>query len=137
MPLFVQIWVFLVNLIVKLVIEKRYSPFRSEINSWSISSYRLKFRCSKIRENIGKKNRKKVKKTGYKYELEKDDNSTDKIPASEYSYYEGMNVVKMGDSYYFKVNIKSQDSEDEALLYSPSIISSISILVILVLAGRR
>ena len=74
---------------------------------------------------------------GYKYELEKDDNSTDKIPASEYSYYEGMNVVKMGDSYYFKVNIKSQDSEDEALLYSPSIISSISILVILVLAGRR
>jgi len=48
-----------------------------------------------------------------------------------------MNVVKMGDSYYFKVNMKSQDSEDESLLYSPSIISSISILVILVLAGRR
>ena len=74
---------------------------------------------------------------GYKYELEKDDNSTDKIPASEYSYYEGMNVVKMGDSYYFKVNIKSQDSEGKAWLYSPSIISSISIIVILVLAGRR
>jgi hypothetical protein len=74
---------------------------------------------------------------GYKYELEKDDNSTDKIPASEYGYYEGMNVVKMGDSYYFKINMKSQDSEDEYLLYSPSIISSISILVILVLAGRR
>ena len=74
---------------------------------------------------------------GYKYELEKDDDSTEKIPASEYSYYEGMNVVKMGDSYYFKVNMKSQDSEDESLLYSPSIISSISILVILVLVGRR
>ena len=25
---------------------------------------------------------------GYKYELEKEDNSTEKIPASEYSYYE-------------------------------------------------
>ena len=29
---------------------------------------------------------------GYKYELEKDDNSTEKIPASEYSYYEGMEL---------------------------------------------
>ena len=35
---------------------------------------------------------------GYKYELEKQDNSTEKIPASEYSYYEGMEVEKMGDS---------------------------------------
>ncbi len=33
---------------------------------------------------------------GYKYELEKDDNSTEKIPASEYSYYEGLEVEKMG-----------------------------------------
>ena len=74
---------------------------------------------------------------GYKYELKKEDNSTEKIPASEYSYYEGMKVVKMGDSYYFKVNIKSQDSEEESLLYAPSIISSISILTIIVLAGRR
>ena len=74
---------------------------------------------------------------GYKYELEKEDNSTEKIPASEYSYYEGMKVVKMGGDYYFKVKIKSQDSEEESLLYAPSIISSISILIIIVLTGRK
>ena len=49
---------------------------------------------------------------GYKYELEKQDNSTEKIPASEYGYYEGMEVKKMGDSYYFKVNMKIEDSPD-------------------------
>ena len=50
---------------------------------------------------------------GYKYELEKDDNTTEKIPASEYSYYEGLEVEKMGDSYYFKVNIKSNEAEED------------------------
>ena len=51
---------------------------------------------------------------GYKYELEKQDNSTEKIPASEYSYYEGLEVEKMGDSYYFKVNVEIEDSPDGA-----------------------
>ena len=51
---------------------------------------------------------------GYKYELEKQDNSTEKIPASEYSYYEGMEVEKMGDSYYFKVNMKIEEESDGA-----------------------
>ena len=51
---------------------------------------------------------------GYKYELEKQDNSTEKIPASEYSYYEGMEVEKMGDSYYFKVNMKIEEDPDGA-----------------------
>ena len=46
---------------------------------------------------------------GYKYELEKDDSSVEKVPASEYSYYEGMEVEKMGDSYYFKVNLKIEE----------------------------
>ena len=58
---------------------------------------------------------------GYKYELEKDDNSTEKIPASEYSYYEGMEIEKMGDSYYFKVNVitnQSSDDGEEGLLRS-------------------
>ena len=51
---------------------------------------------------------------GYKYELEKQDNSTEKIPASEYSYYDGMEVEKMGDSYYFKVNMKIEEEPDGA-----------------------
>ena len=51
---------------------------------------------------------------GYKYELEKRDNSTEKIPASEYSYYEGMEVEKNGDSYYFKVNVKINESSEDA-----------------------
>ena len=75
---------------------------------------------------------------GYKYILEKEDDSNETIPRQDdYAHYEGMEVVKMQDSYYFKVNVKSQDSEDESLLYSPSIIYSISILVILVLVGRK
>ena len=52
---------------------------------------------------------------GYKYELEKQDNSTEKIPASEYSYYEGMEVEKMGDSYYFKVNVRVDESSNSAI----------------------
>ena len=77
---------------------------------------------------------------GYKYNLTKEDDSYEIIPRQDdYAHYEGMEVVKIenSDSYYFKVNIKSQDSEEESLLYAPSIISSISILIIIVLAGRR
>ena len=62
---------------------------------------------------------------GYKYELEKDDNSTEKIPASEYSYYEGLEVEKMGDSYYFKVNIKSNGDDEDSSLPAPSFILSL------------
>jgi len=51
---------------------------------------------------------------GYKYVLEKQDNSTEKIPASEYSYYEGMEIEKNGDSYYFKVNVKINESSEDA-----------------------
>ena len=73
---------------------------------------------------------------GYKYELEKNDNSTEKIPASEYSYYEELEVAKMGDSYYFKVNIKSDEAEDSAL---PGItfITSLILITTLAIAGRR
>ena len=73
---------------------------------------------------------------GYKYELEKDDNSTEKIPASEYSYYEGLEVEKMGDSYYFKVNIKSDGEEDNSSLPAPSFILSLIFITVLAL-GRR
>ena len=73
---------------------------------------------------------------GYKYELEKDDNSTEKIPASEYSYYEGLEVEKMGDSYYFKVNIKSNSPEDDSLP-STSFFVSLFLISTLALAGRR
>ena len=73
---------------------------------------------------------------GYKYELEKDDNSTEKIPASEYSYYEGLEVEKMGDSYYFKVNIKSNEAEEDSLLPAPSFILSLILITVLAL-GRR
>ena len=73
---------------------------------------------------------------GYKYELEKDDNTTEKIPASEYSYYEGLEVEKMGDSYYFKVNVKSNEAEDESLLPAPSFILSLISITALAL-GRR
>ena len=72
---------------------------------------------------------------GYKYELEKDDNSTEKIPASEYSYYEGLEVEKMGDSYYFKVNIKS-NGDDDSSLPAPSFTLSLIFITVLAL-GRR
>ena len=74
---------------------------------------------------------------GYKYEIEKEDNSTENIPASEYSYYEGMNVVKMQDSYYFKVDVKSSEEEDDSLLYAPNLILTISIISIIALINRR
>ena len=74
---------------------------------------------------------------GYKYELEKDDNSTEKIPASEYSYYEGMEVEKMGDSYYFKVNVKVTESSEDSGLPNLSFISTITIISLIVIAGRK
>ena len=74
---------------------------------------------------------------GYKYELEKDDNSTEKIPASEYSYYEGLEVEKMGDSYYFKVDIKSNGDEDDALLPAPSIVTILILITTVAISGRR
>ena len=74
---------------------------------------------------------------GYKYELEKDDDSVEKIPASEYSYYEGLEVEKMGDSYYFKVNIEANNTEDESLLPATSFITSLFLISSLALAGRR
>ena len=73
---------------------------------------------------------------GYKYELEKDDNSTEKIPASEYSYYEGLEVEKMGDSYYFKVNIKSNGDEDDSLP-APSILTILTLITTVAISGRR
>ncbi len=74
---------------------------------------------------------------GYKYELEKDDDSTEKIPASEYSYYEGLEVEKMGDSYYFKVNIKSNEAEDDSLLPAPGIITILILITTVAISGRR
>ena len=74
---------------------------------------------------------------GYKYELEKDDNGTEKIPASEYSYYEGLEVEKMGDSYYFKVNIKSNEAEDNSLLPAPGIITILILITTVAISGRR
>ena len=59
-----------------------------------------------------------------------------KIPASEYSYYNGLEVEKMGDSYYFKVNIKSNEAEDDSLLPAPSFVLSLITIAVLAL-GRR
>ena len=74
---------------------------------------------------------------GYKYEIEKNDDSTEKIPASEYSYYEGLEVEKMGDSYYFKVDIKSNAAEDNSLLPAPSIITILILITTVAISGRR
>ncbi len=74
---------------------------------------------------------------GYKYELEKDDNSIEKIPASEYSYYEGMEVEKMEDSYYFKVNVMSENSEEDSLLPAPSFLTCLILITAVSLVGRR
>ena len=74
---------------------------------------------------------------GYKYELKKQDNSTEKIPASEYSYYEGMEVEKMEDSYYFKVNVKLTESESESGLPSMGLVSTITIICLLLIYRRR
>ena len=74
---------------------------------------------------------------GYKYELEKDDNSIEKIPASEYSYYEGMEVEKMEDSYYFKVNVMSENSEEDSLLPAPSFLTCLILITAISLVGKR
>ena len=55
---------------------------------------------------------------GYKYVLEKEDNNTEKIPASEYGYYGGLEVEKLGDSYYFRVETKSENEKEGAKLNS-------------------
>ena len=74
---------------------------------------------------------------GYKYEIEKNDDSTEIIPAREYSYYEGLEVEKMGDSYYFKVDIKSNAAEDNSLLPAPSIITILILITTVAISGRR
>ena len=74
---------------------------------------------------------------GYKYELENEDNSTEKIPVSEHKYYEGMDVEKMGDSFYFKVNIKVTESSGDSRLPNLSFISTITIISLIVIAGRK
>ena len=73
---------------------------------------------------------------GYKYEIENTDNTTEKIPAA-YTYYEGLEVKEMGDSHYFKVNVKSETSEDDSLLPSISFISIILVIAVIALSGRR
>jgi len=73
---------------------------------------------------------------GYKYELVKDDDSTEKIPLA-YTKYDGLEVEEMGDSHYFKVNVKIEEDEEEGLLTSLSFIPSIAVIVILVLTGRK
>ena len=74
---------------------------------------------------------------GYKYELEKDDSSVEKIPASEYSYYEGMEVEKMEDSYYFKVNVKVENSNEDSSLPAFSFFSCLILITTISLFGRR
>ena len=73
---------------------------------------------------------------GYKYELVKDDDSTEKIPLA-YTKYDGLEVEEMGDSHYFKVNVNIEEDEEEGLLTSLSFIPSIAVIVILVLTGRK
>ena len=73
---------------------------------------------------------------GYKYELENDDNSTEKIPLA-YTKYEGLEVEEMGDSHYFKVDVEIEEKKEEGLLTSLSFIPSITAIIILVLAGRK
>ncbi len=73
---------------------------------------------------------------GYKYELVKDDNSTEKLPLA-YTKYDGLEVEEMGDSHYFKVNVNIEEDEEEGLLTSLSFIPSIAVIVILVLTGRK
>ena len=73
---------------------------------------------------------------GYKYEIENTDNTTEKIPAA-YTYYEGLEVKEMGDSHYFKVNIKSETSDDDSLLPSISFISIVLVIAVIALSGRR
>ena len=76
---------------------------------------------------------------GYKYELNKEDNSTEMIPRQDdYVHYDGMEVVKMEgtDKYYFKVDILAQE-EGGAMLYAPNLILTLSIMSIMALINRR
>jgi hypothetical protein len=73
---------------------------------------------------------------GYKYEIKKTDNSNETIPAA-YTYYEGLEVKEMGDSHYFKVNIKSETAEEDSLLSSLNLVSIIAIIAIMALSGRK
>ena len=73
---------------------------------------------------------------GYKYEIKKQDNSTEKIPAG-FTKYEGMEVEKMGESYYFKVNVKVTESSEDTGLPNLSFISTITIISLIVIAGRK
>jgi hypothetical protein len=73
---------------------------------------------------------------GYKYEIENTDNTTEKIPAA-YTYYDGLEVKEMGDSHYFKVNIKSEASEEGSILPSLGLTSIMIIFAIIALSGRR
>ena len=66
---------------------------------------------------------------GYKYNLTKEDDTYEIIPRQDdYAHYEGMEVVKMedSDSYYFKVDVKAQDDEDDSLLYAPNLILNLT-----------
>jgi len=71
---------------------------------------------------------------GYKYELKKDGNETEKVPLG-FKKYDGLTVKEMGGSHYFVINIKSQ--EDESSLYSPNLILSVLIVAIIALTNRR
>ena len=41
------------------------------------------------------------------------------------------------DSYYFKVDVKAQDEEDDSLLYAPNLILTVSIIAMITLINRR
>ena len=75
---------------------------------------------------------------GYKYELEKEDNSTEKIPVG-FTKYEGLEVEQMkdSDSYYFKVNVEVTESSEDSGLPNLSFISTITIISLIVIAGRK
>ena len=48
-----------------------------------------------------------------------------------------MDVEKMGDSFYFKVNIKVTESSGDSRLPNLSFISTITIISLIVIAGRK
>ena len=82
---------------------------------------------------------------GYKYNLTKEDDTYEIIPRQDdYAHYEGMEVVKVEnpdpekpDSYYFKVDVKAQDEEDDSLLSAPNLMLTVSIIAMITLINRR
>ena len=77
---------------------------------------------------------------GYKYYLEKDDGGNETIPRQDdFAHYEGLEVEKMEDtdSYYFRVDIKSETSDEDSRLSSINLISIAAIMAIIALSGRR